>query len=367
MTTMTTTRRPTNETAGNTFMANIKGTNELKKYIDWISKLVVDVSHELQHDLKQEKATLNRTRICRDGPDFLAEMCEIAHNDFVYQMTENQQSSEYLQTTGIVLSSIQQLENIRKMLVINKQQKKNAIRKIRKFIKIERRSAAARQNEHLVKGEVEVEGENDDDVIMVEHDEPRAAEYSETVEEMYQLIEMNKQHHRMISKHLIEHQVRPIMIALRTRHVLAFKLAAENTICEIIHHAEKCRGFMLRCRWLALVEFCASSWWFETQKDPMDHSYYHVSAVIVGEEEENDFKRFNPNKHYPTFIEHLMNAEIRIVVSDADSQNIVAEFDLTSELSQMILTEEAINAFENEQNDLIIQELQRTQQYPEQQ
>lgn len=362
----TTTRRPITETAGNMFMSNIKRTNELKKYIDWISKLVVDVSHELQLDLKQEKATLNRTRICRDGPDVLAEKCEIAHNDFIYQMTENPQSSEYLQTTGIVLSSIQQLQNIRKMLVVNKQQKKNAIRKIRKIIKIERGSATVRQNEHLAKSKYEGEGEYDDDIMMDEV-EPRAVEDSETAKEMYQLIKTIKQDHRAISKRLIKYQVRPIMIALRTRHILAFKLAAENTICKIIHHAEKCRGFMLRCRWLALVEFCASSWWFETQKDPMEHSYYHVSAVIVGEEEENEFKRFSSTKHYPTFIEHLMNTEIRIVVSGVDSRNIVAEFDLTSELSEMILTEDAINAFENAQNELIIQELQRSQHYQEQQ
>lgn len=365
---MTTTRRPNTETAGNTFMIYVKGAKELKVYIEWISKLVVDVSYELQRDLKEEKATVQRVQLCRGGPDFSAEMCAVAHRDLVYQMTELPQSSEYLQTTGIMLSSIQQLENIRKMLVNNKQQKKTAIRRIRKIINMERRSAAAeaaRQMDHHDVGcDCLTTGENDDDVMMVEL-EPRSAQDSQTIKEMYQLIEMIKQDHRTISKRLIEHQVRPIMIALRTRHVLAFKLAAENTICEIIHHAEKCRGFMLRCRWLALVEFCASSWWFETQKDPMDHSYYYVSAVIVGEE--NEFKTFNPKKHYPVFIEQITNAEIRIVVTGDDSRIRVAEFDLTSELSETILTEDAINAFENAQNDLVIQQLQRAQQYQEQQ
>ncbi len=370
--TTTTTRRTITETAGNTFMAYVKGAKDLKEYIDWISKLVVDVSHELQRDLKEEKATVQRLQLCRGGPDFSAEMCAVAHRDLVYQMTELPQSSEYLQTTGIMLSSIQQLENIRKTLVTNKQQKKTAIRRIRKIINMERRYAAAEaakqmMNHHDDGGDcLLTTGENDDDVMMVEL-EPRAAEDSQTIEEMYQLIEMIKQDHRTISRHLIEHQVRPIMIALRTRHVLAFKHAAENTICEIIHHAEKCRGFMLRCRWLALVEFCASSWWFETQKDPMDHSYYYVSAVIVGEEEENEFKRFNPKKHYPTILDQLMNAEIRIVVTGDDSRIKVEEFDLTSELSETIFTEDAINAFENAQNDLVIQQLQRVRQYQEQQ
>jgi len=369
----TTVRRPT-ATAGNTFMNYVKGAKDLKEYIDWISKLVVDVSHELQRDLKEEKATVQRVQLCRGGPDFSAEMCAIAHRDLVSQMTELPQSSKYLKTTGIMLSSIQQLENIRKMLVTNKQQKKTAIRRIRKIINMERRrsaaaEAAARQidQDHDDGGDcLLTTGENDDDVMMVEL-ELRSAKDSETVKEMYQLIEMIKQDHRTISKRLIEHQVRPIIIALRTRHVLALKLAAENTICEIIHHAEKCRGFMLRCRWLALVEFCASSWWFETQKDPMDHSYYYVSAVIVGEEEENEFKRFNPKKHYPTILDQLMNAEIRIVVTGDDSQIRVAEFDLTSELSETIFTEDAINAFENAQNDLVIQQLQRVREYQEEQ
>ena len=117
---MTTTRRPNTETAGNTFMIYVKGAKDLKEYIEWISKLVVDVSHELQRDLKEEKATVQRLQLCRGGPDFSAEMCAVAHRDLVYQMTELPQSSEYLQTTGIMLSSIQQLENIRKMLVRKK-------------------------------------------------------------------------------------------------------------------------------------------------------------------------------------------------------------------------------------------------------
>lgn len=353
---MTTTT--TAETAGNTFMTRVKGVKDLKEYIEWMSKMIVDVAHEFQHDLKQEKAVIRRTRICRGGLDFSAEMCEIAHNDFVYHMTQLPQSSEYIQTTGILLGSIQQLENIRKMLVNNKQQKKTAIRRIRMIINMERSAAAALDGC--------VSAAEEDDMMMVELEHP-ATEDGPIIKELYGLIEMTKQNHRTISKRLIEEQVCPIMRALRTRHVLAFKLAAENTIGEIIHHAEKSRAFMLRCRWLALVEYCASSWWLETQKDPMDPSYYHVSAVIVGEEEENEFKRFNPKKQYPAFIDQLTNAAIRIVVTGDDSRIRVAQYDLTRELSETILTEDAINAFENEQNDLLIRQLQQEQQHQQQQ
>lgn len=350
----------TTETAGNTFMTRVKGAKDLKEYIEWMSKMMGDVAREFQHDLKQEKAVVRRTRICRGGPDISAEMCEITHNDFVYHMTQLPQSSEYLQTTGILLGSIQQLENIRKMLVNNKQQKKTTIRRIRNIINVARSAPAAAAP--TLDGCVSAAEE--DDMMMVELEHP-ATEDCQTVKELYGLIEMTKQNHRTISKRLIEEQVCPIMRALRTRHILAFKLAAENTIGEIIHHAEKCRAFMLRCRWLALVEYCASSWWLETQKDPMDPSYYHVSAVIVGEEEEDEFKKFNPKKQYPAFLDQLMNAEIRIVVTGDDSRIRVAAYELTRELSETILTEDAINAFENTQNDLLIRQLQQQQQQEE--
>lgn len=331
------TTRHTEETVGTIFMPRVKGVTELNTYIEQISKLVTDVAHEFQNDLRQEKAVIRRSRICRGGPNVSAEMCEIAHNDFVYHMTQLPQSSEYLQMTGILLGSIQQLENIRKLLVSNKQQKKTAIRRIRSIIKGMRKNAA----------------DNDIDENQYQELEP---ETTETEKELRSLIEMTKEHHRAISKRLIEDQVAPIIRVLRTRHILAFKTAAENTIGEIIQHAEKCRAFLLRCRWLALVEYCASAWWFETQKDPMDSSYYQVTAVIVGEEEENEFKRFNPKKQYPAFLDQLMNTDIRIVVTGDDSRIRVAQYDLTRELSETILTEDAINAFENEQNDLVIRD-----------
>jgi len=320
-------------------MPRVKGVKELNTYIEWISKLTTDVEREFQNDLRQEKAVIRRSQICRGGPNVSAEMCEIAHNDFVYRMTQLPQSSEYLQTTGILRESIQQLENIRTLLVSNKQQKKTAIRRIRSIIK------------GMRSGIDEEDQDQDQD-----QDQELETEMTETEKELCSLIEMTKEHHRTISKRIIEYQVVPIMRALRTRHILAFKTAAENTISEIIQHAEKCRAFLLRCRWLALVEFCASSWWFETQKDPMDSSYYQVTAVIVGEEEENEFKRFNPKKQYPTFLDQLMNTDIRIVVTGDDSRIRVAQYDLTRELSETILTEDAINAFENEQNDLVIHE-----------
>jgi len=330
---MSTTTRHTEETVGTIFMPRVKGVKELNTYIEWISKLTTDVEREFQNDLRQEKAVIRRSQICRGGPNVSAEMCEIAHNDFVYRMTQLPQSSEYLQMTGILRESIQQLENIRTLLVSNKQQKKTAIRRIRSIIKGMRSGI--------------------DDQDQYQAVEP---EMTETEKELRSLIEITKEHHRTISKRLIEDQVVPIMRALRTRHILAFKTAAENTISEIIQHAEKCRAFLLRCRWLALVEYCASSWWFETQKDPMDSSYYQLTAVIVGEEDEHEFNHFNPKKQYPTFLDQLMNTDIRIIVTGDDSRIRVAQYDLTRELSETILTEDAINAFENEQNDLVIRE-----------
>lgn len=350
----------TTATAGNTFIMEVKGAKELKKYIESIYELVVGVSYEFNQDLKQKNANVERMRICRGVHDFSAEMCVVAHNDFVKEMTELPQFSEYLKTASVVLSSINQLEHIRKMLVNNKQQKKTAIRRIRKIINMERATSSSGGcgGSALAPGHGHGDGDghvSDDDMMMIELESPA----SKVSQELSGLVEMTKQHHRTISAQLIHEQVHPIMRALRTQFILDYKLVVEETIGKIIHHAEKCRAFMLRCRWLALVEYCASSWWHETQKDPMDHSSYSISAVIVGEE--ND--RFNPQKPYTAFIEELTKTPVRIVVTgthtDDDRQKHVVScvsYDLSQELAETILTEDAINAFENEQNDLWIQQ-----------
>lgn len=331
-----------------TFMEPVKGMKDLKNYIKQISKMLTDVECELQDDLKQEKAMVRRTRICRDRFNYSVEICAIAHEDFIKQKT---QFSEYNQAKEMVLSCVQQLEHIRKMIVTNKQQKKTAIRIIRKIINRMKPSPLP----------------DDDEVYSSSVGEGGEGECGD-VNELHALLEMTKQNHRTITKRLIEHQVHPIMTALRTRHILAYKLAQEKTIGEIIHHAENCRAFMLRCRWLALVEYCASSWWFETQKDPMDHSCYCVLAVVVGDEEYN---RYNPKKHYTALIDQMMNEPVQIFVNGVEhhdgTQPVIEQmiFNLTHELSDKIFTEERVNAFENEQNDMVIRQLQ--QQYLESQ
>lgn len=339
------------------FTDKVSGAKELKKYIQTVYDLAVRVSYEFNQDLKQNKAVVERVWICRGKYDFSVEMCVIAHNDLVNQLTQLPQSSEFLNTAGAVLTSINQLESIRKMLVNNKQQKKTAIRRIRQTIKTERESSSQHQS---------VPEEDDDDIMMVELEQPA----SKLRQELYGLIEMTKQHHRTVSKQLLQ-QAQLIMRALRFRF-RAFKLAAENTIGQIIHHAEKCRAFIMRCRWLALLEYCASSWWHETQIDPMDRSTYSISAVIVGEE--NDYKMFNSQKSYTAFTEELMKAPIRIVVTGShpsiDDERHRAEssisYDLCEELAATILTEDAINAFENEQNDLWIQQYQEPEEESQQ-
>ena len=393
MNTTTTIQYTTSGTVEDTIINNVKGVKELNEYINWISKIIADVSCELQEDLKQEKAMVRRNEICRDGPNFYAEMCVNAHKEFIMRMTELPEFSQYLNTKSILLESADQLENIRKILVSNKQQKKTAIRRIRKFINGVKSSTQSFDNEFdfvmppSFKNHHEPDGEDlmdDDNCIHHEHesrattgiDEP---EMNESVEELLGLITMIKQNYRTFSKRVIETQVCPIIHALRTKHIVAYKLAAENTIGRIIYHAQKCRDYMVRCRWLALIEYCASSWWFETQKDPMDNSSYTITAEIVGDED----KIFNPNKQYAAFMEDLMNADICILVTstqteeprgfsdndDVSSQvfeaRLAYKYELSRELAETILTEDAIISFENQQNDILIQQLQQEQEEEE--
>lgn len=392
MNTTTTIQYTRTGTVENTIINNVKGVKQLKEYINWISKIITDVSCELQEDLKQEKAIVRRNEICRNGPNFHAEMCVNAHKEFIMRMTELPVFSQYLNAKGILLESIDQLENIRKIIVRNKQKKKTAIRRIRKIINGVKSSTQSIDNDcdfvmpPSFKNHDEPDGEDlmigncihyddDDD----EH-ESRATtginepEMNESVEELLRLITMIKQNYRTNSKRLMETQVSPIIYALRTKHIVAYKLAAENTIGRIIYHAEKCRAYMVRCRWLALIEYCASSWWFETQKDPMDHSSYTITAEIVGDEDNT----FNPNKQYTTFMEDLMNADICILVTSTQTEDhhrghidnddvssqlfdsrVVYKYELSRELAETILTEDAIISFENQQNDILIQQLQQ--------
>ena len=320
-------------TANNTFRTTVNGAKELKKYIQEITPLVESIRQEFEHDLKQPSAVVSSAgneniSVGRGNHEFNAKMCKIKHDDFVYKATQLPQSSVFMQIENVVKECLARLEGFRKMLVNNKQQKKTTIRRIRRII--------ADSNSHPIP----------------EHLFEEIAYQNPIVISLAGLIEQTKQNHMTIADNILT-QVRAILNEMRTRHILAFKTIAEQTITAVIHHAEKCRVFITQCRHLAIIEYCASLWWMQTQKDPMDQEDYCISALLTGDN--GQLQQFNPyTVQYPvTMFPDGLTSNVQIIVqhhnSDRTQLGICMMYTMDAELANEILTDEAIQSFEDEE------------------
>lgn len=320
----------------------IKGVKGLSKYIQEITAAVQNIRDVFQHDLTQPKANVQAPAICRSRIQYLAEKTGMAHEGMVHHITLCE-PSELVRTENEVAECLAQLEENRKMLVNNRQQNKTTIRHIRDII---RQEDAERRSRTVT----------DDLAYELTYVSPVRTELS-------RLIENTKTQHKTVSDKILK-QVR-FNIRLTNSRVLAYQNAAETTIGKIIHHAEKCRAFIARCRDLALIEFCASAWWMETQKDPMDHSYYYVSVIDVdATEHERDLDamlRSPLHTRYNSFSEMtaesaVKSSTIRIVVEGLPTREnpypVVAVYDMDQQFAETILTEEAVTAFMTEQGEL---------------
>lgn len=321
----------------------IKGVKGLSKYIQEITATVQNIRDVFQHDLAQPKANVQAPAICRSRIQYLAEKTGMAHEGMVHHITLCH-PSELVRTENELKECLAQLEENRKSFVHNSQQNKTTIRHIRDII---RQEDAERRSRTVTTDDLAYE----------------LTYVSPVRTELNRLIENTKTQHKTVSDKILK-QVR-FNIRLTNSRVLAYQNAAETTIGKIIHHAEKCRAFIARCRDLALIEFCASSWWMETQKDPMDHSYYYVSVIDVdATEHERDLDamlRSPLHARYNSFSEMtaesaVKSSTIRIVVEGLPTREnpypVVAVYDMDQQFAETILTEEAVTAFMTEQGEL---------------
>jgi len=69
-----------------------------------------------------------------------------------------------------------------------------------------------------------------------------------------------------------------------------------------------------------MVEYCATVWWFSTQKDAMDDADYYVDASS------------NPD------------GQIRIVVKEISSNRVVFDEFMNQEFAETIITDEAVES-----------------------
>jgi hypothetical protein len=143
-----------------------------------------------------------------------------------------------------------------------------------------------------------------------------------------------KQHHRTVARNILE--VARTTDSQLLQFIAVFQIALNFAVDAIIHHADKCRKANERTSRLALIEFCASRWWFQEHAE-IDPDDYFVDA------EEDDAHG----------IQIRINATGAISATPASGS---MEFD--EALSRRVLTPEAMDAFESEQKLLLHEQLE---------
>jgi len=336
-------------------IATIKGKKGITKFIEEITASFEKSRQAFRNDLNQPEANLNEKDEVffishGSGFEFKVHMAAVAHRGMVHHITLCH-PSELVTAEIDVTQSIAQLQEILKMFINNKQQKTTTINQIRRILRNSTTTSV-------------VFNDGDDDALLLERPPSRVALdttlTSFLTSELNELIETTKRNHRTISRKILE-QARFNMHLTKSR-VLAYKSAADTTIGKIIHHADCCRKFVLRCNDLALVEFCASVWWFKSQNDDLsDQSDYSVSIVDVDatRDEANLDAMLMTSLHnrYTSFSELTpesitTSSTIQIFVygpySSANPNPLVAKYDLDQELAETILTDEAVRLFRRE-------------------
>lgn len=344
------------------------GAKDLKDRIQEFARSAQGIRDEFSQGLQGPKAIVERKCRTNGSHDFKAHMATVAHRSFVYTHEKLPQSSKYLQAEMEVMGILEQLEDFRKMAVNNKQQKKTTISMIKKM-----KGGGGKKNPKKI-----TSSEEGDDAAAMTTDtfpEPQASSCCTCCELEYEgpstaglkmLIETIKQNHRTVSRNLLK-QSNKIIMMLRGR-ILAFKLAAEDTIGEIIHHADKCRAFIDQLHRLDLIEHCANAWWFETQKDAMDHSEHFVSVVAVDEPRDFDASvPHPPHSAFPNSPLPMLKICVHGISTTMGQENLIAEYVLDQELAETILTEEAVQSFEHEKRQQMSCNQQNHDEVPEQQ
>lgn len=342
--------------ANGIFTTTIHGAKDLKEYISRISEIVQGVRREFDCDVQQPRARVEEPDTFLGSRKFDVTMCRVAHDSVRHSETILTQCSAFLQAEQAVNDGLELLETKRKMLVNNKQQRNVMVKNLKKTLhtggktgKIndlkrpreitEEEGGGVYQVPVLKGGAAAVVGD-----LEIEHETPQA-------KAIKLIIHQVQQNHRTVARNLCE-QAELIVRALRTRDIVAYKLAAENTIQKIIRNADLCRKFIAECRQIACIEYCASAWWMETQKDPMDHSPYYLTAVSEGVP-----TRFNACGMEYSALVSGGRAPPRILIQvqsahrsshDNTCQIVFSEY-LDEELANTILTEEAVRAFEEEE------------------
>lgn len=330
--------------AVNTFTAEIRKINGAKGMKNFTREMMTafeEATRVFEDDLAKPNATVKERLCCRKRFQFVLHMCAVEHRTFTHTATVC--NKRLLTAKTEMMKCLEQLESTRKMFVTFKQQKNTTIRQICEIIRQVSASASAVLEE-------------DGSVAIRE-----LAYENPAITSLRALIEKTKTEYKTASRKLLQQAHFTCFTAIRL--LLAYQCELETVIQSVINHAEKSRAYMEHIRWLELVEYCASAWWLETQKDAMDDGYYHVWAVMAADS--SMIFRAEALQHDYHKSTHAManmaiagggSSGIKIVVRGAPTEEhpcpVVAAYEFTQELAETILTEEAIASFENEHGEM---------------
>ena len=290
------------------FPTYIKGPNDLQEYITRFLDMKNEIRQAFETGLADPLTSPERTTFCRLFKNHHADMCRSSHRRFISK-TMMDETTGPEEAEAAIDRALQQLERFRKMLVDNKRHRKTTHRQ-NLTAGLRFKNEAAFNHEFM---SVEAELEND----------PR--ENHPCVLMLKQMDATSRQHHRTVAKKIIK-EVNDLVLVIRQKLLLAYQIATENAIGAIIHNAEKGYEMIQKFIQLAMVEFCAMVWWENTQKDPMDDTEYYVIASS------------NPDDA----------GQIRIVFKECLSDAVVFDEFLNQEFAETIMTEDSIQAFEQE-------------------
>jgi hypothetical protein len=315
-----------------TFATHVKGAKELNTYIEETTQFIHAIRAELEEDLKQDKATVRFNPICRRNHHLRAETRRLAHNAFTIMEIARHDKSNFAISEATVNACLAQLDQLRKMLVNNKQQRKIETRRIKAIIREVDSLLPPATFEEFGGGFVEF-NPRDDNVCL---------------NQLRQLIETTKQHHKTVSRKILEH-VHTILLAMRTHHIIAYKDAAQNAVGAVIHHAEQSRAYIRECRERALIEYCASAWWMTTQKDAMDENEYEVSVESSSTAEHLGSSGLTTH-HRASDDSRWNNLEIIVKMTTTGVE--VGRYSLNDDIAKFIITEEAVQSFQWEEEQM---------------
>ena len=281
----------------------VRGAKELKKRIQEYVTLVGGMKNDFERSVNSPDANVDPAPICVPLHEFHSSQCAVRHRDFIRKVAR--ESPDLSIPESNVNCALAALENFRKMLVTNKQQRKTA-----------------HKDNHRVSTAIQASFQTT--MEMAELEPPMNA-FSV---ELLKIDDAAKQHHRTMSRNILE-EVNRLLVQLRTQFILALQAALDDSVGKIIQHAEECREFIERTRRLALLEFCASRW-FDEQKDATDEKEYYVGA------NETDGG----------------GLVIKVHTFQDREEIFVATFDVDEEFSKQVLTEESITEFACEEQAL---------------